>query len=190
MRKGIRVVSKANRKVNEFNRLICAFAKHIVWLISTVKMGIKKSRYTKHTGYSYFGLINHIGNLSPRQFEIFCYELYKALGYKCTLTQATNDFGRDVIIKKDGKTFFIECKHYSKNNKVTRDVCLKLLGSVSTFNADGGIVISTGDFTRPCYELSNRVDNLELVGYTDIMDLLFNLSPMAVNRIIGQIKVA
>lgn len=186
----IKTVSKANKKINEFNRLLCAFANHIVWLMSTIKKGIKKSRYTKHTGYTYMGLLNHIGNLSPRQFEVFCCELYKALGYKCTLTKATNDYGRDVIVKKDGKTIFIECKHYSKSSKVTRDICLKLIGSVTTFNADGGIIISTGDFTRTCYEMSNRVDNLELVGYTDIMDMLFNLNPIVVTKIIDRVKAA
>lgn len=180
-------IKKAFSILDSFNNLILYIVKSIIWIIIMADKGIKNNRYIKHTGYTYFSLMNKIDNLSPRDFEMFCCELYKGLGYKAVLTAATNDYGRDIILTKDGKTIFVECKHYSKTNTIGREICMKLLGSVATFGADAGIIITTGCFNKNAYEIAGMVDNLELVDYTAIVDRLFNLNPIKISQIIDKI---
>lgn len=191
-RKSRRNIKRVFNIIKVFNDALCYIGKSIVWIVSMSKKGAKNNKYIKHTGYTYFGLMNEIDNLSPRGFEIFCAEMFKALGYKTTLTPISGDYGRDIILNKDGKTIFVECKHYSKNNSIGSPIVTKLLGSIAAFGADGGIVVSTGYFTKSAYEVKEMVDNLELWGYNDITNILFNLSPMKVSQIIekGLNKVA
>lgn len=132
--------------------------------------------------------MNKIDSFTPRQFEIFCAELFKAKGYKAQITGVTNDYGRDIILKKDNKTYFVECKHYSKSSKIGREIVMKVLGSVAAFNVDGAIIVSTGDYNKNAFEIANMVDNLQLIGYPDIMNMLFNLSPIKVSDIISKIE--
>ena len=48
-------------------------------------------------------------------FERFCALLLKDCGYSTRVTQASGDHGIDVIASKEGYTYNIQCKHYSKN---------------------------------------------------------------------------
>ena len=65
---------------------------------------------------------------------------------------------------------------------------MKVLGSVAAFNVDGAIIVSTGDYNKNAFQIANMVDNLQLIGYPDIMNMLFNLSPIKVSDIISKIE--
>lgn len=138
----------------------------------------------KKTGYTNATLLRMVDTLSPRKFEIFIAELFKSEGYTVKLTPKSNDYGRDVILKKDGITTFVECKHYSKDNKVGREICQKLLGSMFQFKADNGIIVTTGKFNKNAYEVEQMVDNLQLLGRDDIIRMILKLKSEQISRII------
>lgn len=184
----IRKVKKANNifinTLIVFTSFIMAFSEAMCSTIKLLNKLIKKHKFIKHTGYNYFSLMDTIEKMKPREFEYFCSELYRSLGYKTKLTPSTNDYGRDIILKKDGKIIFVECKHYNKNNLIGREICQKLLGSMNMFNADAGIIITTSDFHRNAIEVSTMVGNLQLVGFNEIIDMLVSLNPIMINEII------
>jgi HJR/Mrr/RecB family endonuclease len=149
-----------------------------------------KNMYSlQNIGYNIEDLNRLLYNLSPRGFEVFIAELYKAKGYDVELTQETNDYGRDVIIKTNEGDIFIECKKYNENGEpVGREICQKLLGSMQMLKAKKGIVCTTGKFHRNAYEVERMVDNLELMDTKDIMCMLMELDSNKINKILLKAK--
>jgi len=110
-------------------------------------------------------------DLTPREFENWCAYLLRRLGYRdVTTTSASNDGGKDIICKRDGKKIYVECKkymfkelaeHLNRENKysrsdnekgefseklVGRDILQKLVGAMVGDGVHRGIVITTSDF--------------------------------------------
>lgn len=123
-----------------------------------------------------------------RDFELFLYRFFILQGYKVELTQATNDKGKDLILKerKTGKVIFVEAKRYASHNHVGREVIQKLLGACNMYGANEGYVITTSNFTNTAIECLKYTNNLELwdmntlitfIEYMNIKDkkYLFNI---------------
>lgn len=143
-------------------------------------------------GYDLNILLDKVHKLTPRQFEILMAELFKCQGYDSVkLTQYVHDYGRDIILKRKTKngteTIYVECKYYSPNNVIGRDICFKLLGSMQMFNADKGIVCSTGKFHKNSIEVANTVNNLELMNIDDIKRMIFKLNAEQIQRVMFQL---
>ncbi len=89
--------------------------------------------------------------ISPREFEHLVGRLYKAMGYKVTVTQASRDGGVDVIASQytlwGQESVAVQCKRYE--GTVGREDVQKLWGVV---NADPsitqGVLVTTGKFSR------------------------------------------
>jgi HJR/Mrr/RecB family endonuclease len=161
-------------------------------LYSVINYFIKVTKNTyalKKIGYTLDDIDKLLYSLTPRGFEVFIAELYKAKGYKVELTSETNDYGRDVILKTNEGEIFIECKRYSKDGEmVGRQVAQKLLGSMQMFNASKGIICTTGRFHKNAYEVKKRVGNLELMDTKDIMCELMELNTDSINKILLKAK--
>lgn len=152
---------------------------------------MKKTHYAlKNIGYDYTEILDQIENkITPRQFELLMGELFKSSGLyqKVEVTQASHDFGRDIILTRsiDGfkEVTFVEIKHYHKNNYVGREICQKLLGSCMTFGVEKAIVVTTGQYHRNAYQCAAMVDNLQLMDITDIQKMILNLDSSQINRV-------
>lgn len=144
-------------------------------------------------GYDVNELLDKFNNLTPRQFEIFMSELFKLQGYnEVILTQFSHDYGRDIILKKRVnnkiETTYVECKYYASDNVVGRDICFKLLGSMRMFNADKGIVCSTGKFHKNSIEVASKVSSLKLMGSGEIKIMLYKLSADQMQKIMFKLN--
>lgn len=138
----------------------------------------------RNINYSYNEIVKMIKEMSPREFEIFIAELYKYSGYKVELTPATCDGGKDIILWDDDcNMIYVEVKHYSESNMVGREICQKLLGAVAIDGADNGIVITTGKFHNNAIEVYNKVDNLELIDFEGIMQMIKRLDVYVLPKI-------
>jgi len=144
-------------------------------------------------GYSLDEITTLINNkLTPRQFEVFCAELFKSTGQysKVEITEATNDYGKDCILTQNinGRKVvtFVECKHWRKdvNSKIGREICQKLLGSVQMHKASKAIVITTGLYHKNAREVANMVNNLVLMDSMDIQKMILNLNESQMSRVI------
>lgn len=160
----------------------------ILKLITITKWIFRYIQFAK-SGYSYSDIYKLIMNMSGREFEVFLYHLFKKLGYSAKLTQASNDYGRDLILYTKKGEIFIEAKHYTGSNCVGREICQKLLGSVQMFGAYKGIVITTGKIHPNAYECASMVDNLELLDMTGVMRMVAKVDqkqlPMILTKSFG-----
>jgi len=142
-------------------------------------------------GYSLDEVNDLIEKINPRQFEIFCAELFKSTGLydKVEITTATNDYGKDCILTRNingiKEVTFVECKHWRKddNSKIARVICQKLLGSVQMHNADKAIIITTGLYHKNAHEVARMVDNLKLMDSMDIQNMILDLNESQMSRV-------
>ncbi|MCI6275308.1 MAG: restriction endonuclease [Clostridium sp.] len=136
-------------------------------------MGIKQLyKWIKYSNreYSSEEIECRIGNMTPREFEIFCGNLFRELGYKCKVTSESIDGGKDVILEDEyGEIIYVECKHYKKENLVNREVLQKLVGASVGDGINKAIIITTSDYTARAYEYALNVKWLELWTMKDLI---------------------
>lgn len=123
-------------------------------------------------------------NFTPRQFEIFCYYLFLELGYKVELTKYEHDGGKDLILNNH---IVVECKKFI-TQKVGREICQKLLGSMLQNKADKAIIINTGSYNSNALEIERDVDALKLLNFFDIKSMLIKIGKDAANKILVNTK--
>lgn len=108
-------------------------------------------------------------NLSPREFEHELAELYKYLGYKTKVTQASRDGGIDIIAKDGSGHVYIQCKVYSK--PVGVKPVRELYGVMCADGVSRGIVACIGEgFTSGATDFAKR-SNITLIGAYEIVEM-------------------
>lgn len=117
--------------------------------------------------------------ISPREFEIMIAGLLRQLGYDVEITSESRDGGVDIFaFKSDGFTigkFAVECKRYSPERAVGREVCDKLFGVVASRGLTGGVVVTSSRFSRDAlafHQLPAVCNRLSLVDALGIHELL------------------
>jgi restriction system protein len=120
--------------------------------------------------------INFLLSLTPEEFEGIVAEMYRQFDHLVERTPMTNDFGRDIILRKEGKIKFVECKRYALNNLIGRPVLQQFYGTMVSENVDGGIFITTSDFTDTARTFAKE-KNMELINGTDLVLLMVRAFP-------------
>lgn len=115
--------------------------------------------------------------LEPRRFEELSAEMFERLGYNVTLTPASNDGGKDlIIVKRDDlgtMLSFVECKLYAPNRPVGVEVVRALSGVVELGRATSGIVLTTSRFTTGAKTLQRALEyRMSLRDFADFKLLL------------------
>ena len=85
------------------------------------------------TGNTSGGLYHRFAE-APSQFEIFCAELYRELGYQVEVTPPIANNGFDLDMFRSGERTLIECKCFKPDNPVCRPVLQKLFGAKCTLS--------------------------------------------------------
>ena len=109
----------------------------------------------------------HMGGF---EFEREVAELYRRLGYKATVTQATGDGGVDVILTKYGMRIAMQCKHHS--TPVGPKDIRELQGVVLTQDYDGGIFVSLNGFTPGALKAAESGGGKVEISLVDLNTLL------------------
>lgn len=107
---------------------------------------------------------------NPTSFELFCAELFEAGGFSTRLTPPVNDGGFDIKMNKDGKTYIVECKCFSKTNSVGRPIIQKIVGANVIEKADQMIVITTSVFTKSAVDYAKE-SNVKLIDGKKLEEL-------------------
>jgi len=113
--------------------------------------------------------IENINLLSGQEFEQLLINKFNELGYKITETPHTGDFGADIIVDTKSDTrFIIQCKRFK--SKVNLKAVQEVVGALSHYNGDIGIVITNSGFLSSAIKLaeSNEIelwDNLKLMKF-------------------------
>ncbi len=102
--------------------------------------GIFKKRYNSTT-------LNDLLKVKPYEFEKIVADYYKSQGYTVLQTKKTGDGGKDLVMFKGAKTYFVECKQYAPGNAVSRPLVQKLVGACYPHRAEA-IFVTTSKFTK------------------------------------------
>jgi len=102
----------------------------------------------------------------PTKFENYTAEVFKSAGYEdVTVTQASNDGGKDLIMYKNEKKYVAEVKLYHPACKISRERIQKLHSAMLDCEADRAVFVTTSDFTDPAVVYAGK-HGIELVnGY-------------------------
>lgn len=106
--------------------------------------------------------IEAIRNLSWAQFEIMVGESFRRQGYAVVENGGGGaDGGIDLVLHKGGKKFFVQCKQWKVFTIGVKPI-RELFGVVKANGADGGIFVTSGNFTKDAREFANT-SGIELI---------------------------
>lgn len=128
-----------------FVALLCLLVV-VVAVTSIIKM-IRISRAMVTDDYDY---------MSGEDFEYFCADILRGNGFKdVEVTKSSGDHGIDVLAKKEGVKYAIQCKRYSKpvGNKAVQEA----YSGKAIYNADVAVVMSNMDFTPQAIEDARKL---------------------------------
>lgn len=102
--------------------------------------------------------IDIIDRMSGFDFEKLVLVHFEKLGYKGEVTRATNDYGADLILQKDGEKIVVQAKRW--RDKVGIKAIQEVVGAINYYKANKGMVITNSYFTPNAKELavSNNID--------------------------------
>lgn len=138
--------------------LLCLLG--LVFLITRI---IRKKRIEKAL------VTENYDSMSGEDFEEFCADILRGNGFTdVEVTKASGDHGVDVLAKKDGIKYAIQCKRYSKpvGNKAVQEV----YSGKDIYKADVAVVMSNMDFTAQAIEDAKKL-NVELWNRDKIYSL-------------------
>ena len=114
-----------------------------------------------------------IYQLSSRQFEEVVAELFDKEGYQVTITQATRDGGKDLIILEQKRIgnfiIYVECKNYGTSYPIGVRIVRELYGAVTADRATAGVLVTSSYFSTPAKKFTEKVKSqLSLIDYNDL----------------------
>ena len=111
--------------------------------------------------------------MSSRQFEEVVAELFDKEGYQVTITQATRDGGKDLIILEQKRIgnfiIYVECKNYGTSYPIGVRIVRELYGAVTADRATAGVLVTSSYFSTPAKKFTEKVKSqLSLIDYNDL----------------------
>jgi restriction system protein len=94
-----------------------------------------------------------LAGLSWEQFEQVAAQGFAAMGFDAQLTADGADGGFDIVLRREGKVFLVQAKHW-RDRSVGVDVVRSLYGVLQAEQADGAYVVTSGAFTRAASEFA------------------------------------
>lgn len=99
-----------------------------------------------------------LDDLTGHEFEELMVDVFRKMDYKDVHeTRKTGDEGKDILMEDENGKVIVECKH---TKKVSRPVVQKLHSAISTTpDAEKGMVVCTGRFTKPAKEYADKISS-------------------------------
>lgn len=106
--------------------------------------------------------LDDIRELPWRQFESIVGEAFRRRGYSVVENAVDGaDGGIDLMLRKDGKTFVVQCKQWKQQTVGVKPV-RELAGVVAGSDAAGGIFVTSGRYTDEAMRFASSV-SIELI---------------------------
>lgn len=111
---------------------------------------------------------------NPLEYETYISNCLKDLGFMARTTKSTGDQGADVLASKDGVSFAIQCKMYSKpvGNKAVQEAN----AGRDFYKKDYGVVVSNAGFTKSARQAAHAC-GIILLNDNQLDDLLEYVKP-------------
>lgn len=110
-----------------------------------------------------------LSKISWEEFETLTAEVFDSQGYKVQETINGADGGVDVIAKRKGKVYLIQCKHWT--SRVGVAVVREMAGIVATSKAQAGIIVATNGFSQEAQRFAEQ-SQVELIDGAELIELL------------------
>lgn len=112
-----------------------------------------------------------LNNMSWQQFEALVGEVFRRTGYTVSETGGGgSDGGIDLVLKKGGETFLVQCKQW-KAYKVGVSIVRELYGVMAAQASTGGFVVTSGVYTNEARAFAAG-RNIELVDGKELHALI------------------
>ena len=112
-------------------------------------------------------------------FERYLEVLFRNLGYKAERTQASGDFGADLIISKGGIRTIVQAKRYSKNVGVK--AIQEVVAAQKIYNGTKAMVVTNSGYTKQAQVLA-RANNVELWNREHLVTAMLSIQKNAQKR--------
>lgn len=110
-------------------------------------------------------------DMNWQQFELLVGEAFNKQGYRVIHGgDAGADGGVDVHLRKEGKEYLVQCKHW-KTRKVGVAVIRELYGVMAAVGAAGGFIVTSGEFTEEA-EAFSEGKTLTLISGDELSRML------------------
>lgn len=126
------------------------------------------AKWQKRNKYLNSG-ISTVDKMIGNEFEIFLLAHFEKLGYKGKLTKESNDYGADILLKKDNESIVVQAKRYGA--KVGIKAIQELVASLQYYKASRGMVVTNSYFTSNAIDLA-KANNVELWDRLKLIDIM------------------
>lgn len=131
----------------------------------------RRKRQALHASVATSKAPNALDHMSWQEFELLVGEGFRQRGYAVTESGGGGaDGGIDLVLKKGGDTFFVQCKQW-KAFKVGVSVVREMYGLMAAHGAAGGFVITSGQFTQEAQAFASG-RNLKLLDGAALLQLI------------------
>lgn len=111
-----------------------------------------------------------LSDLTPREFEQAVARILQLNGYKVQLTPERADYGADIIVQKQGRSYVVEVKQYPRTAKIGRPALQRLQGAMLHYRTHGMIFITLGYFTLQSIEYAKQA-GIQLIDGDELMEM-------------------
>lgn len=101
------------------------------------------------------------------QFEQEVANVFRINGYNAKVTKGSGDGGVDIILKRNGRTSIVQCKHYQ--NPVPPEPIRALWGCKDDFGADEVILVASSGITDMGARFVQNKPNFKVLNLDDII---------------------
>jgi len=114
--------------------------------------------------------------MSWKEFEHFVGSFFEKQGYSVEVTGGLRDGGIDLIVRKNGRTSYVQCKKY-RENQVTLSMMRDFYGAISSqANTNPSFFVTTGTFTLDARKFAEEnaieaIDGSRLMEYLKTVDV-------------------
>lgn len=164
----------------ELPRALAQIGQYILPLMCFIGAGIsalrRRHREALVDGVATSGDSSALNAMSWQEFEQMTGEWFRRKGYAITEVGGTgSDGGIDLIVRKDGEKFLVQCKQW-RSTKVGVGVVRELFGVMAAERAAGGFVVTSGTFTDDAKKFAQG-RNVELLDGATLTRALRDPAP-------------
>lgn len=98
-------------------------------------------------------ILSKLNDITWREFEMLVGESFRRKGFDVRETGGFADGGVDIVLKKEGEKYLVQCKQW-KALKVDVMTVRELYGVMAAEGASGGYVVTSGRFTTPAKDFA------------------------------------
>lgn len=120
--------------------------------------------------------INNLQRLDGWQFETYCANLFRKLGYSVRLTKGSGDFGADLILNN---SISVQCKLYA--NPVGLHALQEVFSSMARYKTTSAWVITNSTFTKQAIEYAKDA-NIKLIDHRELKILISKVLENSANQ--------